>query len=213
MSGRLIAWLSFVGILVALAYATRATAGKPDRDVVYSYGFAVAGLVQYGIVLGVVLLIARGRPELLALRRPPSWPAALGVSIALLIGTFVFLAIVEAYLQPGEEQGLTPSGWDPDRAVPFAVNFAVIAGVAPLIEELTFRGLGYSLLEPLGRWAAIAIVGLAFGLVHGLVEGLPVLVVFGAALAYLRARTASVYPPFALHAAFNAIALVVSVAT
>ncbi len=32
-------------------------------------------------------------------------------------------------------------------------------------------------------------IGLAFGLAHGLVEGLPILIVFGAGLAWLRART------------------------
>ena len=36
-----------------------------------------------------------------------------------------------------------------------------------------FRGLGYSLLEPFGRWAAIVVVGVVFGLAHGLIEALP----------------------------------------
>jgi membrane protease YdiL (CAAX protease family) len=211
VSGRLVAWLGFVGILTILAYAARAAAGPPEKNVVYDYGLAITGLVQYAIVLGVVLLIARGRFELLALNRPRSWATALGLSLALLIGIYVFVAILDQFLRAGEEQGLTPSGWQPDRAAAFAVNFAVIVGVAPFVEELTFRGLGYSLLEHLGRWTAIFVIGLTFGLVHGLIEGLPILAAFGATLAYLRARTVSVYPPVALHAAFNAIALIVSV--
>ena len=81
------------------------------------------------------------------------------------------------------------------------------------MEEVTFRGLGYSLLEPLGRMTAILWIGIAFGLAHGLVEGLPILIVFGAGLAFLRARTDSVYPGMVVHAAFNAIALLVSVTT
>jgi membrane protease YdiL (CAAX protease family) len=58
--------------------------------------------------------------------------------------------------------GLTLTSWDSSRAVPFAVNFFVFVAVAPFVEELTFRGLGYSLLAPLGRLTAILWVGVAF---------------------------------------------------
>jgi membrane protease YdiL (CAAX protease family) len=101
----------------------------------------------------------------------------------------------------------------PDRAGQFALNFLAIVIVAPVVEELTFRGLGYSVLRPFGRWTAIVLVGVAFGLAHGLVQALPVLVAFGAGLAYLRDRTDSVYPGMILHAAFNALVLTLSVTT
>ena len=55
----------------------------------------------------------------------------------------------------------------------------VICTFIPFVEELTFRGLGYSLLERFGRWPAILAVGVLFGLAHGLVLSLPVIVVFG----------------------------------
>jgi len=90
------------------------------------------------------------------------------------------------------------------------VLFAV---VAPIVEELTFRGLGQSLLAFLGRWPSILLVGLAFGLAHGLLEALLVLVPFGVALAWLRDRTDSVYPGMIVHALFNGIALAFSVAS
>ena len=96
---------------------------------------------------------------------------------------------------------------------PFVVNFIIFVAVAPAIEEITFRGLGYSVLQPLGRLQAILWVGIAFGLAHGLIEGLPVLIVFGAGLAYLRSRVDSVYPGIAVHATFNAIALIAAVTT
>lgn len=82
-----------------------------------------------------------------------------------------------------------------------------------MIEELTFRGLGYSLLRPLGALTAILWVGIAFGLAHGLLEGLPILIVFGSGLAWLRERSDSVYPGMAVHATFNAIALIAAVST
>ena len=52
-----------------------------------------------------------------------------------------------------------------------------------------------------------------FGLAHGLVEALPILVALGVGLAYLRARTDSLYPGFVVHALFNAIALTLAVTT
>ena len=77
--------------------------------------------------------------------------------------------------------------------------------------SLTFRGLGYSLLVRFGRWTAIVLVGIAFGLAHGLVQAFPFLAALGAGLAYLRSRIDSVYPGMIVHGAFNAIALAVAV--
>jgi membrane protease YdiL (CAAX protease family) len=83
--------------------------------------------------------------------------------------------------------------------------------VAPVVEELTFRGLGYSLLTRYGRWTAIIGTGLAFALAHGLVNAFPILAAFGIGLAYLRSRVDSVYPGMIVHGLFNAIALTVAV--
>jgi membrane protease YdiL (CAAX protease family) len=76
---------------------------------------------------------------------------------------------------------------------------------------LTFRGLGYSLLERFGRWPAILGVGVIFGLAHGLILSLPVIAVLGALLAWIRSRTDSVYPGMLLHSAFNLVALIAAV--
>ena len=88
-----------------------------------------------------------------------------------------------------------------------------MALVAPVVEELTFRGVGYGLLEQYGRPLAIVVVGIAFGLAHGLVEALPVLAAFGMLLTWLRAKTDSVIPGMIVHALFNSIALVAAVTT
>jgi membrane protease YdiL (CAAX protease family) len=211
--GKLTAWTGLVGVLVLLGYASRAAGGKPPKDFVYHYSSAVAGLAQYAIVLAVVLAIARPRWALLALRRPAWSRSATSAVVLAVVAVYATSYVVDLFANPGKEQGLTSSHWDSHRAAPFAVNFVVLAIVAPAIEELTFRGLGYSLLEPLGRMTAIVVVGLAFGLAHGLLEGLPILVVFGAGLALIRSRTDSAYPGMVVHAAFNAIALIASVST
>ena len=83
----------------------------------------------------------------------------------------------------------------------------MIAVVAPLVEELTFRGLGFAVLARYGAVAAIVVTAVAFAAAHGLVEGFPALFVFGLAIATLRWRTRSVYPGMLFHACFNGVAL------
>jgi uncharacterized protein len=212
-SGKLIAWVILVSVLALLGYASRATGGKPPKDAAYLYSTAASGVVQYAIILAVVLAITRPEWSLLALRRPRAWGRTVAAVVIVFIAVYAVSAAVSAFGDPGREQGLTPTNWDSSRAVPFAVNFVVFVAVAPFVEEVTFRGLGYSLLEPLGRLTAILWIGVAFGLAHGLLEGLPILIVFGCGLAWLRERSDSVYPGMLVHATFNAVALVVAVST
>jgi membrane protease YdiL (CAAX protease family) len=213
-SYRLYGWLALVAALATLNYSSRASSGKPPPNELYQWGTAAGGLFLFCLVLGVVLWLAHGRErELLALRRPQSWPSAIGLAVLVLIGIGILSGLLDPVLHPGQEQGLAPTRWIGARAAPFAANFVVVAVVAPIAEELTFRGLGYSVLERFGKPAAIVGVGLAFGLAHGLVEALPVLVAFGAGLAWLRSKTGSVYPGILLHAAFNGASLLLSVLT
>jgi CAAX protease family protein len=210
---RLIAWTILVSALALLGYASRASGGKPPANAAYQYTTAIGGIVQYGVILAIVLLITRPEWRRLALRKPTSYGRAVTTALGVLVVVYVISAIVSALTDPGKEQGLTPDKWDPHRITPYVVNFIVFVGVAPFVEELTFRGLGYSVLEPLGRTTAILWIGVAFGLAHGLVEALPILIAFGAGLALIRARTDSVYPGMVVHALFNAVALIVSVST
>ena len=129
----------------------------------------------------------------------------------MIVAIFILEAAVEPFLHGGDEQGLTPDTWEPDRAGAYIANAVVIALIAPFVEELMFRGAGYSLLARFGQIVAIVVTGVAFGLIHGLVEALVVLTAFGIGLAWLRAKTDSVYPCIVVHALFNAVALVVAV--
>ncbi len=210
-TGRLVAWSVLVAGLIALQYASRLSEGTPDRDVLYRYSTAVGSAVVYAILLALVLAIAGSRRDLLALRRPRSWPRALGLAVLLLVGVFIAIALIDPILHGAREQGLTPKSWEPSHAGAYAANFFVIAVIAPMVEELTFRGLGFSLLERFGTWTAILAIGVAFALAHGLFEAFPELALFGCALAWLRARTTSVYPGMLLHGTFNSISLIAAV--
>jgi membrane protease YdiL (CAAX protease family) len=208
---RLAGWFILVGLMITLAYAGRATGGKPDPQILYEWSTAVGGLVQDGIILLVVLWLASRDRDLLALRRPRSIGWALFWVALGVIAIYGFEVAYSALTHPGNEQGLTPAEWEPAHAAAYIANGIVICTVIPFVEELTFRGLGYSLLEPYGRWPAILVVGLLFGLAHGLLVSLPVIVVFGMVLAWIRSETLSVYPGMLLHGMFNLVALIAAV--
>jgi uncharacterized protein len=208
---RLAGWLVLVGLMIAIAYLGRATEGKPDPQILYRWSTAAGGVVQDGIVLAVVLALASRDRDLLALRRPVSIGRALRLLGGAIVVVYVFEILYSALTNPGNEQGLTPAHWESAHAAAYVVNGIVICTVIPFVEELTFRGLGYSLLERFGRWPAILAVGLLFGLAHGLIVSLPVIVFFGAVLAWIRSETRSVYPGMLLHATFNLIALIAAV--
>jgi membrane protease YdiL (CAAX protease family) len=212
--GRLMAWVGLVTLIGALNFAGRAESGAPSRNVLYEYSTAIAGLIQYAVILGIVLVIARGLDwrDVFAFRRPQSLPAAAGWIALALAAVWAVTAALTPFLNAGKDQGLVPDQWEPRHAWAFVANFAVVAVVAPVVEELTFRGFGVTALSVLlGPATAVLGVGIAFGVWHGLVIAFPALAILGGILAALRLRTASVYPSMVAHAIFNATALIAAV--
>lgn len=213
MRAPLALWSAFVVVFATLSYSLRFTEGKPPKDLLYKWSTVTGNLVQFAIIGAIIWGIAGlgNRRELLALRRPTSWRTALKVGAGIGAGMIVLTQLLGRLLEPGREQGVTPDTWQPDHAAAYVANALVIAVVAPFVEELAFRGLGYSLLARYGRWTAIIVTGLAFGLAHGLVQALPFLAAFGIGLGYLRSRVDSVVPGMIVHGLFNALALTFAV--
>ena len=187
-------------VVSAIAYASRFTEGKPDRNALYQWSTAIGELLVFVVIIVVTLAIAGSQQQLLALRRPKSWRSAIGLCLLLLVLVYAVNAAIDPFLHAGREQGLTPTGWQSKHAAAFGANFVIVAGV------------GFSLLiRRLSLWPTILTIGIAFGLYHGLVQALPELAIFGCALAWLRSRTDSVFPGMLLHATFNSIALIAAV--
>jgi CAAX protease family protein len=211
---RLGGWLAFVGAVAAAGYAQRFSNVKQPKDPLYHWStftgeivfFAIAGFVVWLLVLGL------DPREALGLRRPTSWRSALARMLVAAVVMVVVAAIVGRYLNPGKEQGIVEKHWEPAHAAAYVANFFVFTFVGPVVEELTFRGIGFRLLARVGRPLAVVLIGVLFGVWHGLVEALPLLVAFGWLLAWIRERTHSLYPCVALHAFFNGIQLILSVA-
>jgi membrane protease YdiL (CAAX protease family) len=213
LESRLLAWGVFVGALIALAYGSLLAGGDRPANLLYKWSTAVGGAIEYAVMLAIVWALARGLGrDLLGLRRPASWSRAAGLFAGALIAIWTASALLGLVLKAGKEQGLVPDRWDASRAAPFVANFVVVALLAPVCEELLFRGLGFGLVSAVtGPWPGIVISGLAFGLAHGLVAALPVLALFGIILGWLRWKTGSIYPGMLVHGTFNGVSLILAV--
>ena len=95
------------------------------------------------------------------------------------------------------------------EAVAMAVTTMV---VAPLCEEVMFRGYVQRAYERRNVWAGIVVGGIIFALFHLRFQGAPALLPVAIALSLIAWRTGSIVPGIALHAAYNAIATVLMIA-
>lgn len=203
-------WLLFVGSFAALSLYGRAEGTRPPDDAVYRYETGVGGIAQALIVLALLYWLSVGlsRREFFALRRPDSWPRALGLAFGALVTIFFGAYAIVSAVGAGDEQNLTPEDWDGSRAGAYALSFVAIVLLGPLAEELLYRGAGVTLLRPYGVATAVIATSLLFGLAHGLLLSLGAFVLFGLVTALLRVRTRSLYPSLAVHCVFNALGMI-----
>ena len=149
VSKALIGWLAFVAIFSALKYLGH-SCPSPPADVAYRWESSIGALIQFGVIFAIALVIARGRNIRNSSRcaRRRSGAVAATISIAVIVVILLIAQALSPFADPEAEQGLIPTYWDSGRIAQFvAFAFAVII-VGPIIEELMFQGVGFSLLEP-----------------------------------------------------------------
>jgi membrane protease YdiL (CAAX protease family) len=172
-------------------------------------------LFQNIALVGAAVLFARlvGRPAAVdfGLRRPPSLKRALALLVSVWLGFYVISALWVLALGLDEHQQL-PDRLGADRGtLNLLAVVALITVVAPLGEELFFRGFFFGALRNWrGVWPAAIGTGIIFGGIH--VGSAPVgflvpLGFFGVGLCLLYHYSGSLYPCIVLHALNNAIAL------
>ena len=127
----------------------------------------------------------------------------------LVLGSVLVLALSIGVSQVGlEPQGIKEALEVVREPGMFVPSLAVIAGLAPLVEELVFRGLLYGWVA--GRWGTVAawiVSSLAFAAAHvepaHIILVLPLAVWFG----WLRRRTDSLLPSLVAHMVNNGFAV------
>ncbi|MEH6632087.1 MAG: CPBP family intramembrane glutamic endopeptidase [Halopseudomonas aestusnigri] len=127
----------------------------------------------------------------------------LALPLVLTVGlvNFTMMQFIDNEFVNPQLQAITPEGFSWSSFIFIMIATGIIA---PIAEELTFRGVLLGWLDQrFGR--AIAIIGssVLFGSVHGVPMLIPALSVAGIGFALLTYRCKSLWPPIIVHATFN----------
>ena len=204
-------------LIVVLTLAAIQLLGFAIADLELSAGLIVAILVlQSVLVLGAIYLIAIGlrgaTPEQLGLRAAPRRWYLRAVEVAFLTLPLVWLvnATVQAFsgtpFRNPQIELIAPDGFS--WSYLFGMTF-VTGIVAPIAEEIAFRGVLYGWLrQRFGVPAGVAISALLFSVAHGIPALIPALAVQGMVLALLYERSGSLWPPIIAHGTYNAATVI-----
>jgi membrane protease YdiL (CAAX protease family) len=204
---------SVVGALIGsqvVALAVLLAAGGEDApDWIPAVGIVLADAV----LLAVILTVARKGAEgvgaaTLGIRRTRFWPAIGWMVLtyfAVTIFNVIWLLVVGTGSVPRSEDA---SGGPISLPTALLIAFGV-AVVAPIVEEVVFRGYLFpALTRWKGPWLGAVTCGAVFGLAHCVVyppQLLPLMAVFGFFACLLFWFTGSLLPCVALHAMNNAL--------
>lgn len=135
--------------------------------------------------------------------------------IAMIIDNIVVLIYAIAFIfffgEPTTNTDL-PGGtsWE-SSSVALILTFISICILTPISEELLFRGYILDALNRLhGKWPAIIISSIIFGLVHFDPFTIGMATIGGAIYGWIRIRTGSLIPGIIAHAMWNTMALMVT---
>jgi uncharacterized protein len=213
-----VAFAAFV--LASIAFAViAAAAGLSAEEAEESPGtvlgatFVQDGLLIGGAVLVVGLAVKGGAAAALGLRRTRFWPAVGWAAVVL--GAFrLASAILVAIFGDPPEQEIAEEIKSEDAALALVGYVGLTCLIAPIAEEVFFRGLLFPVLRArVGVAWGVLITGALFSVVHALgspAEALIVLFVLGSGLCLLYLRTGSLLPCIGLHALNNAISFAVT---
>jgi membrane protease YdiL (CAAX protease family) len=179
-----------------------------DLPTLIASGAIEVAFAAYAVL--AVRLSAQPVAETLAIRRVPL-RAALVTGVVGLIAILASEALLDPFFNGGAKQGIEPTHGPQTthQWVSVAAAAVTLVLIAPIAEELMFRGLGFAALGPV----AVPVTSLLFAIAHGLPSLLVEVAVAGLVLAEIRRRTRSVLPGMGVHIAFNGIALVVAFLT
>src|SRR3954471_11783233 len=202
-----------VAIFGYIVIGAIAGAAGADMDNLPAGVDIAATVIQDAALVGSAIvfarLAARPRPAQFGLRPTRFWRAT-GLIVLTWVGFFAFSAIWVAALGITERDDLPDQLGADNGTVALIAVMILVCVVAPVCEEVFFRGYFFTALRNWkGVWPAAIITGLVFGAIHAgsaPVGYLVPLAVFGFGLCLLYWKTGSLYPCIALHAINNSIA-------
>jgi membrane protease YdiL (CAAX protease family) len=208
-------WLPIAGLAAGLTFGLLAvsiiagvTGAGADAP-----GLTAAGtvVVDVSIVVATLLfagLVARPRPWHLGLRGAPLKLTA-GITAIGIGAFFLFSLVYAAIVRPDEPQKVVDDLGADTSTVLLVTGALVVIVVAPVCEEIFFRGFLYRVLRlRMSFWLAALIDGLLFGIVHASstsFAALPILAFLGLVFCWVYERTGTLFAPIAMHVLNNTI--------
>jgi membrane protease YdiL (CAAX protease family) len=184
-----------------------------DLDSLTTSGHIGIGIVSSLISVGLAFWFAgwfgpAPSRRLGFVKPPPATLALIGLAMLIFIFGSAILSLVVDSLWPGfeaeQEQdiglGLLSSQWQ------YVGTFILLVILAPISEEIVFRGILFAGWRSLGFGPAAVVSSLLFGLAHWQPNVALATAVLGWLLAYLYERTGSLWAPIGLHSVKNALA-------
>ena len=181
--------MTFLSLLLSLAASALLYLFSPLQSTwAWMEGWIMILSAAGGLLPMLTLCLRTGGLEGLLIRREKIWPVqvvfyflmVLGLQMLTSIACSPIVALLESAGASFEQATTVATSYSLSWSILF---YSVLA--APVIEELIYRGALLHALEPYGRWFAIGISALIFGLMHGNAVQFPVALVIGLVFGYL----------------------------
>ncbi|MGC9349265.1 MAG: CPBP family intramembrane glutamic endopeptidase [Anaerolineae bacterium] len=201
------------GIYLTLGIGALVLISRPETDTLARYALGIA--VEIALALMALVFIRLedlSIPQTARLRLPGRQQVLMALAIVPGMWMTGVLLNVLSMLILGYSTPVTPAMFP--RNAPEAIALALTTMVvAPVAEEIMFRGYIQRAFERPGPWPGVIAGGLIFALYHLRFQGVFALVPIALALGFVAWRTRSLLPTIAMHAAYNTIATVLLITT
>jgi membrane protease YdiL (CAAX protease family) len=177
--------------------------------------YLLGSAVEIGLALLILLFLRiENVPVRPALRIKRPRTTLVGLAVALVpafwlsgIVLNLLAVMIFGYVTP-----LPPTAFPGNLAEAVALAMTTMV-VAPICEELMFRGYVFRAYEHRRVWIGIGVTSLIFALYHLRLQGVFALIPISIGLGIITWRTQSVLPSMAMHAAYNGISTIIMIAT
>ena len=213
------AWVGFVAAMLGVITVVGTVAAIVGADG-ESPGFVVIATLGQGAVFVATAVwfagrVAKPKAWHFGLRATAFWPAV-GWAALGIFSFYLVSAVYAGLVQPDAEQDVVESLGGDEGTFGLVIAGLMVIAVAPVVEEIFFRGFFYRALRSRFPIVLAALMdGLLFGVIHFNFDGaeglliLPPLALLGFIFCLVYEKTGSLYPVIGMHAFNNALAYAV----
>jgi len=201
--------ISFVGTL-PIAIADRDLESTVAKNL--AQGMVAAGLAGAALIFALSDAGGRLREALRRLGLRGFALRIIGIAVVGWLAYVALAALASPLLQPEQQDITREIGGDDQDVLNLVIGGFLIVIVAPISEELFFRGFMFAgLRSSMPIWPAAVISAIVWGSLHltgGNVGVAVQIAIFGVVLAWLYERSGTLWAPVVAHAINNTIAFV-----